>query len=348
MTKTTAPEPKPGDQADDANGKVGVLLANLGTPDATNYWSMRRYLNEFLSDQRVIDYPRWRWQPILQTIILTKRPFTSGAAYRSIWNNDANESPLLTITKAQTAKMANMLADIYGDRVEVDFCMRYGNPSTASRVETMVKNGCRRILFFPLYPQYAGATTGTANDHFFRALMDQKWQPAARTVPAYFGQPSYVGALAQSVTHAYAKLDKKPDMLLASYHGMPKRYMTNGDPYYHQCLETTRLLCERLGWDETSITSAFQSKFGLEEWLQPATVDQVAKLAAQGVRNLAIIAPAFSADCIETLEEIEVEIRDSFVAAGGNTFTYVPCLNDDDLHIAALAHVVRENLAGWA
>ncbi len=345
---TTAPQTnRPHDHVALPNEKIGVLIANLGTPDATDYWSMRRYLNEFLSDQRVIDYPAWRWQPLLQAIILTKRPFSSGRAYRSIWNDEANESPLMTITRAQTEKLARVLAAQYGDRVVVDFCMRYGNPSTRSRVEALVEQGCRKILFFPLYPQYAGATTATANDEFFRVLMDQKWQPAARTVPAYFDDAGYIGALADSVMRAYAALVRKPELLVVSYHGMPKRYLTSGDPYHCQCQKTTRLLRERLGWDESRITTSFQSRFGPEEWLQPYTVQEVARLARDGQKNIAVIAPAFSADCIETLEEIRVEIRDAFVAAGGTAFAYIPCLNDDDAHIAALAGIVGENLSGW-
>ncbi len=343
----TPPEHGPADHISLPREKVGVLLANLGTPDATDYWSMRRYLNEFLSDQRVIDYPRWRWQPLLQLIILTKRPFSSGAAYRSIWNNEANESPLLTITKAQTAKISQTLAAKYGELVEVDFCMRYGNPSTRKRVEAMIERGCRKILFFPLYPQYAGATTATANDQFFRILMDQKWQPAARTVPAYFDDPTYIDALAQSVDLAYKNMANRPDLLLVSYHGMPQRYRENGDPYHCQCQKTTRLLREHLGWDEGEIVSSFQSKFGPEEWLQPYTVEEVARLAKSGKKNIAVIAPAFSADCIETLEEINEEIREAFIGAGGETFTYIPCLNDDDAHINALTLIISSNLAGW-
>lgn len=302
-------------------GKVGVLLANLGTPDAYTYWPMRRYLNEFLSDRRVIDYPAWKWQPILQAIILTKRPFSSGAAYRSIWNEDRGESPLMTITREQTAALAAELASRFGDRVLVDFCMRYGNPSTKSKVREMVAAGCDRLLFFPLYPHYAGATTATANDQFFRALMDETWQPASRTVPAYFDHPDYVDALARSIEAAYAGLETRPDMLVCSYHGMPERYLTQGDPYHCQCVKTTRLLKERLGWEEDRITTTFQSRFGPEEWLKPYTVDHVAELARRGKKRIAVIAPAFSADCIETLEEINEEIRESFEAAGGELFT---------------------------
>lgn len=328
--------------------RVGVLLANLGTPDSYAYWPMRRYLNEFLSDKRVIDYPAWKWQPILQAIILTKRPFSSGAAYKSIWNEDKGESPLMTITKAQTARLAEAMQDRYGDAVMVDFCMRYGNPSTPSKVRDMVAAGCDRILFFPLYPQYAGATTATANDQFYRALMGETWQPAARTVPAYFDHPAYIDALAQSIERAYAGMAQKPDILVCSYHGMPERYLAQGDPYHCQCVKTTRLLKERLGWRETDLVSTFQSRFGPEEWLKPYTVDEVARLAREeGKTNIAVCAPAFSADCIETLEEINEEIRESFEAAGGKTFTYIPCLNDDDAHIAALGTVIAENLRGW-
>ncbi|MFA5537590.1 MAG: ferrochelatase [Gemmobacter sp.] len=337
----------PADHPNVPPSRIGVLLANLGTPDNHDYWSMRRYLNEFLSDKRVIDYPAWKWQPLLQLVILTKRPFTSGANYRLIWNHDKGESPLMTITRDQTAAVAAALSERHGNRVMVDFCMRYGNPSTASKVREMVEAGCEKILFFPLYPQYAGATSATANDQFFRALMQEKRQPAARIVPEYFDRPSYIDALARSVERAYAGLETRPDVLVASYHGMPKRYLEEGDPYHCQCQKTTRLLRERLGWDQGSIHSTFQSVFGSEEWLRPYTVEHVAELAKQGVKNIAVVAPAFSADCIETLEEIQGEIREAFEHAGGESFTYIPCLNDDAAHIAALVEVIGENLAGW-
>jgi len=327
--------------------KVGVLLANLGTPDNYDYWSMRRYLNEFLSDRRVVDYSPLFWQPLLQLVILTKRPFTSGKNYKSIWNHEQNESPLLTITKDQTAKIAESMAARFGDNVMVDFCMRYGNPSTQSKVDEMVKAGCEKILFFPLYPHYAGATSATACDQFFRALMTQKWQPAARTVAPYFDHPAYIKALAESIRSTYDAMDEKPEVLVASYHGMPRRYLLEGDPYHCQCQKTTRLLREELGWDEGKIVTTFQSVFGTEEWLRPYTVDHVAELAKQGIKRMAIVAPAFSADCIETLEEINEEIRESFEHAGGEHFTYIPCLNEDDGHINALAQVIEANLQGW-
>ena len=327
--------------------KIGVLVANLGTPDGYDYWSMRRYLNEFLSDRRVIDYPRWKWQPLLQLVILTKRPFSSGAAYKSIWNEEEGESPLMTITKAQTVKLKEAIHNRYGDQVMVDFSMRYGNPSTQSKVDAMIEAGCEKILFFPLYPQYAGATVATANDAFFAALSTAKWQPAVRTVPPYFDEPAYIDALAQSVERAYEAMETKPDLLVASYHGVPKRYLMEGDPYHCQCQKTSRLLRERLGWDKDQLVTTFQSRFGPEEWLQPYTVEEVARLAESGKKNIAVIAPAFSADCIETLEEINEEIKESFEEAGGESFTYIPCLNDDPAHIAALASVIADNLKGW-
>lgn len=327
--------------------KIGILFANLGTPDGTDYWSMRRYLGEFLSDKRVVDIPDWKWQPLLQLIILTRRPFTSGANYKLIWNKEADESPLMTITKQQVAKLKIAAEARYGAEVMVDFCMRYGNPTTQSVVDKMVAAGCEKILFFPLYPHYAGATSATANDAFFKALMKTKRQPTARVAAEYFDRPSYIDALAGSVERVYAGLDVKPDVLVASYHGMPKRYLMEGDPYHCHCAKTSRLLRERLGWDKGSIDTTFQSVFGREEWLKPYTVEHVAELAKQGKKNIAIISPAFSADCIETLEEINGEIREAFEHAGGETFTYIPCLNDEDAHISALMEVVEENLLGW-
>jgi len=323
-------------------------MANLGTPDNYDYWSMRRYLGEFLSDKRVIDYPAYLWQPLLQLIILTSRPFRSGAAYKSIWNEEEGESPLMTITKAQTAKIKERANEMYGDQVVVDFAMRYGNPSTKSKVREMVAKGCSKILFFPLYPHYAGATSATANDQFFRALMDEKWQPIARVIEPYFDDTAYIEALAQSVEQAYAKTENKPEVLVCSYHGVPKRYLMQGDPYHCQCQKTTRLLKERLGWADTDIVTTFQSKFGPEEWLKPYTVEEVARLAEEdGKKRIAVIAPAFSADCIETLEEINEEIKESFEEAGGEEFTYIPCLNDDDAHIDALTQIISRNLQGW-
>jgi len=328
--------------------RVGVLVANLGTPDGYDYWSMRRYLSEFLSDKRVVDYSAWLWQPLLQLVILSKRPFASGANYKSIWNDAENESPLLTITKKQTAAIRAQMVARYGDDVRVDFCMRYGNPSTPSKVREMVEAGCTKILFFPLYPHYAGATSATANDKFFQALMKEKRQPIARVVAPYFEDPAYIEALAQSIERTYANADQRPEVLICSYHGMPVRYLKEGDPYHCECQKTTRLLRERLGWDKAEIRTTFQSVFGPEEWLKPYTVKEVARLAEEeGIKRIAVCAPAFSADCIETLEEINEEIKDSFEEAGGEHFTYIPCLNDDPAHIDALCSVIDQNLQGW-
>ena len=328
--------------------RIGVLLANLGTPDNYDYWSMRRYLSEFLSDRRVIDYSPWLWQPLLQLVILSTRPSRSGAAYKSIWNNEENESPLMTITRNQTVKIKDFIEKKYGQKIKVDFCMRYGNPSTKSKVREMVQEGCSKILFFPLYPHYAGATSATANDQFFRALMKEKWQPVIRVVEPYFEQPLYIDALAKSVEDAYAKKEIKPEVLVCSYHGVPKRYLMQGDPYHCQCQKTTRLLKERLGWKDTDIITTFQSKFGPEEWLKPYTVEEVARLVEEeNKKSIAVIAPAFSSDCIETLEEINEEIKESFEEAGGKEFTYIPCLNDNNAHISALSSLIEKNLSGW-
>ena len=335
----------PADHPKTQSGKTGILIANLGTPDGYDYWSIRRYLNEFLSDKRVIDLPAWKWQPILKGIILTKRPFTSGANYKLIWNEEKNESPLMTITRDQTQALRARAEAEWGDQVMVEFCMRYGNPSTEEVLDRMVKAGCRRIVFLPLYPQYAGATSATANDQLFRALMDQKWQPAVRTIEPYFDRPDYIAALAGSVTRALE--GKTPTKLVASYHGMPKRYLMEGDPYHCQCQKTTRLLREALGWPEERIDTSFQSVFGREEWLRPYTVEHVAELARQGHTDIAVISPAFAADCIETLEEINGEIREAFIHAGGQTFTYIPCLNDEPAHIEVMMNVITQNIGGW-
>ena len=295
--------------------KIGIVLANLGTPDATDYWSMRRYLSEFLSDKRVGDYSAWLWQPLLQGIILTRRPFSSGAAYRSIWNNELNESPLLTTTRLQANAVKKEIELTHGDNVIVDFAMRYGNPSTGSVIKKLKDQGVEKLVFFPLYPQYAGPTTATANDEAFRTLMKMNWQPSIRTVPAYFDNPLYINALANSVKKKYKSLEKKPDILVCSYHGVPVRYLMEGDPYHCQCQKTTRLLKEALGWEDTDIKTTFQSKFGPEKWLQPYTVEEVARLAEGGKKNISIMSPAFSSDCVETLEEINEEIFESFEEA---------------------------------
>ncbi|MEL6977920.1 MAG: ferrochelatase [Pseudomonadota bacterium] len=327
--------------------RIGLLIANLGTPSGTDYWSMRRYLNEFLSDKRVIEWPSALWQPILQLIVLTKRPFSSGEAYRGIWNEDADESPLLTTTKLQASKLSALMAERHGDRVMVDFCMRYGEPSTSDVIERMKAEGCERIVFFPLYPQYSAATTATANDQAFRALMKMRWQPAFRTAPSYHDHPLYIEALAASIERHLAARESAPDVVVASYHGIPQSYFRKGDPYHCTCQKTSRLLRDRLGWEKSRLVTTFQSRFGPEEWLQPYTVEEVARLAEAGKKNIAVIAPGFSSDCVETLEEINEEIKEAFEEAGGETFTYIPCLNDDEAHIEMMAAILEREMAGW-
>lgn len=323
--------------------KIGVLLLNLGTPDGTDYWSVRRYLSEFLSDPRVIEQPQWLWQPILQGIVLSTRPQKSGANYARIWDKDANESPLRVITRRQATKLQQRL----GQDIAVEFAMRYGNPSTKAGIDALQAAGCQKILLAPLYPQYSATTTATANDKAFDALKTMRRQPAVRTLPAYFSETAYIEALAQSIADGVAALDFTPDLILTSYHGMPVEYHDKGDPYYDQCLETTRLVREHLGWSAEKLKITFQSRFGPTKWLEPYTDATLMALPAQGVKRVAVVAPAFSVDCIETLEEIAITGREQFEHAGGERYAYIPCLNDSDLGMTMLESVVRKELAGW-
>ncbi len=343
--KDLRPASWPADHPDVALGRIGVLLLNLGTPDATDYWSMRRYLKQFLSDQRVIEEPRWKWWPILNLIILTVRPGPKGRDYASIWNNELNEGPLKTITRSQAEKLAGALAD--HPRIVVDWAMRYANPSTASGIDALTKAGCDRILLVPLYPQYAAATTATAADEAFRHLMTLRWQPAVRVAPPWHDDPVYIDALAVSIEAGLAKLSFVPEKILATFHGMPEKYLLQGDPYHCQCMKTSRLLRERLGLTPDRWVTSFQSRFGSDPWLQPYTDETVAKLAKSGVRRLAMVAPGFSADCLETLEELDVENRDIFLEHGGTDFAYIPALNDSDEGLRVIEAVVRRELGGW-
>jgi len=338
--------PLPGGHPPVLPRRIGVVLLNLGTPDATDYWSMRRYLGEFLSDKRVIDYPAWLWQPLLQLVILTKRPFTSGAAYRSIWNTERDESPLRTVTRSQALKLAARFADRHPD-VTVDWAMRYGNPSIRSVLDRMAAAGCDRIALMALYPQYAAPTTATAYDKAFEALMTMRRQPAIRTMGPYHDDPRYIELLARSIERHLATLDWQPQRLIMSYHGVPKRFLMSGDPYHCMCHKTTRLVRERLGWDEERVMTCFQSRFGREEWLQPYFDQTLERLPKEGMKKIAVISPAFVTDCVETLEEIDQEGRHDFLAAGGEQFTYIPCLNDDDAHIAFLQQRAEEEIRGW-
>ena len=328
-------------------GKIGILLVNLGTPDNFDYFSMRKYLSQFLSDKRVIDYPRWLWQPLLQLIILSKRPFTSGSAYKEIWNHELNESPLLTFTREQKNALEKLIQANLSDDFFIEYCMRYGNPSVASKVELLIEKGCTRLLYFPLYPQYSATTTATACDDLWRCLLKTKWQPTIRTVDPYFDDPVYIATLSQSIQKAFQSIEPSPELLLLSFHGLPKRYLLEGDPYHCHCQKTARLITETLRKDFVPIKVAFQSRFGTEEWLKPYTVEEVARLADNGVKRLAVAAPGFASDCIETLEEINGEIKEAFIEAGGEQFHYIPSLNDTPEHIQMLYDLVYKNLLGW-
>ncbi|TPI31719.1 ferrochelatase [Mesorhizobium sp. B3-2-1] len=327
-------------------GKVGVMLLNLGTPDGTEFKPMWRYLREFLSDPRVIELNKAIWYPILYGLVLTRRPKKSGANYARIWNREKNESPLRTYTRAQGEKLAEALRDL--PDVVVDWAMRYGNPSTSSVAERLVAQGCDRILSFPLYPQYSATTTATANDQLFRALMKMRAAPAVRSVPSYYAVPVYIEALASSIERHLATLDFEPEVVITSYHGIPKPYSDKGDPYRAHCLETTRLLREKLGWDESKLITTFQSRFGAQEWLQPYTDKTVEKLAKDGVKSIAIVNPGFSVDCIETLDEIGREAAETFHHAGGENFAHIPCLNDSPEGMGVIEAMVRRELSGWA
>ncbi len=321
------------------------MLLNLGTPDATDYWSVRRYLKEFLSDPRVIETPKWLWWPILNLVILSFRPQKSGHAYAQIWDKDKNESPLRVITRNQTEALAARLAG--HDDIVVDFAMRYGNPSTQSVLEKMQAAGCQKILLVPLYPQYSATTTATANDKAFEALGKMRWQPAVRTAPAYFDDPKYVETLGNSIRDGVAALDFEPDLVITSYHGMPVEYLERGDPYHCQCFKTTRLVRDYLGWDKSKLMVTFQSRFGPTKWLEPYTDVTLEALPGKGIKKVAILAPAFSADCIETLEEIAMQGKETFLEAGGERFAYIPCLNDSPGGMDMIEAMVRRELAGW-
>jgi ferrochelatase len=344
MSRTPAAQYRPQNHPLVRNGRIGVLLLNLGTPDATDYWSMRRYLKEFLSDRRVIEEPRLKWWLILNLIILTVRPGRKGKDYAKIWNRERNEGPLKTITRSQAEKLSSALND---DRIVVDWAMRYANPTVAERISHLQSQGCDRVLLVPLYPQYAAATTATACDQAFRALMQMRWQPAVRVAPPYHDEPAYIAAVAESVRTRLAELDFQPDALMASFHGMPQKYLEQGDPYHCHCQKTSRLLRDALNWPTDRWHTTFQSQFGTDPWLQPYTIDTVARLASSGIERLAIVAPGFSADCLETLEELDMENRAKFQEHGGKAFAYIPCLNDSPGGMRVIETIVRRELAGW-
>jgi ferrochelatase len=335
----------PASQVEPSSGRIGVLLVNLGTPDGTDFSSMRRYLREFLTDRRVIEWSPWKWYPILFGIVLNTRPGKVGKAYETIWNKERNESFLRTYTRNQSDRMAERLRDLPG--IVVDWAMRYGQPTIADRIQALKDKGCDRIVLFPLYPQYAAATTATVNDKAFEKLMAMRWQPSLRTVPDYHTDPAYIEALANSITRHLKSLDWQPEIVLASFHGIPLSYSQKGDPYYGQCIETGRLLREKLGLSEETFMVTFQSRFGPEEWLQPYTDKTVERLAKEGTKRIAVLNPGFVSDCLETLEEIAVQAEESFHENGGEKFTHIPCLNDSEDGMRVLDKVVRRELLGW-
>jgi protoporphyrin/coproporphyrin ferrochelatase len=326
-------------------GRIGVLLVNLGTPDGTSYWPMRRYLKEFLSDRRVIETNRALWWLILNGIVLVKRPSASGAKYRAVWNEELNESPLRTITRSQAEKIQRALAA--RPSIIVDWAMRYGNPSMASRIEALAAEGIDRLLVFPLYPQYCASTTATVNDKAFDALKGLRAQPALRTVPPYPEESFYIEALAHSIEAHLAGLTWEPEAILASFHGVPQSYVDKGDPYQQQCMRTTEALRARLGPLGDRLKLTFQSRFGRAEWLKPYTDKTVEALAHDGVKRIAIVTPGFVADCLETLEEIAGQNKEIFLEHGGERFSYIPCLNDSEGGIKVLVHLIERELGGW-
>lgn len=329
----------PADHPDIPAPRIGVLIVNLGTPDAPDPPAVKRYLREFLSDRRVVELPPLLWQPILRGIILNTRPRKSAHAYTQVWTPEG--SPLAVHTR----NIARALADrLGGQGVLIDWAMRYGNPSIVSRIAAMKQAGCEHILFAPLYPQYCSATTATANDALFAALKDMRWQPAIRTLPPYHDNPDYIEALVQSAQAHLATGNRPVDALLLTFHGMPERTLHLGDPYHCQCRKTVRLLAARL---QRPVEVSFQSRFGRAKWLEPSTEETLARLARGGVKSLAVMAPGFSADCLETLEEIALRGRDLFLSQGGEFFSYIPCLNAETRAIDFYQGLIRQNLEGW-
>ena len=320
-------------------GKTGVLLINLGTPDSTNWWDIRRYLKEFLSDTRVIEVNPVLWQIILNLFILNFRPSKTAHAYKKIWLKETNESPLRYYTRNQAEKLQQ---ELVGENIIVNFAMRYGNPSIKSKLNELKNNGCENIIILPLYPQYAAATTATVCDEVYRTLMKMRWQPSLQIVPHYESAPLYVSALVKSIEKKIENISWKPDLIIASYHGIPKKYFDKGDPYHCYCHKTTRLIKEK--FSKIEIQTTFQSRFGPQEWLTPYTDKTLESLSAKGIKNLLVICPGFASDCVETLEEINILGRETFLKNGGEKFDFIPCLNDSSEHIKLFENLVKKYL----
>jgi protoporphyrin/coproporphyrin ferrochelatase len=320
-------------------GKTGVLLVNLGTPDSTSWWDIRKYLKEFLSDRRVIEVNPVIWQIILNLFILTFRPSKTAHAYKKIWFKETNESPLRYFTKNQAKELGKKIGN---ENIIVDFAMRYGNPSIKSKLNKLQSSGCENIIILPLYPQYAAATTATVCDEVYRTLMGMRWQPSLQIIPHYESEPLYIDALVKSIERKIQSISWKPDLILASYHGIPKKYFDKGDPYQCYCQKTTRLVKEK--YTNIEIQTSFQSRFGPQEWLTPYTDKTLEALPAEGVKKLLVICPGFSSDCVETLEEINIQGKESFLGSGGEKFDLIPCLNDNSEHILLFENLVKKYL----
>ncbi len=329
---------RPADHPSVSTGKIGVLIVNLGSPDAPDTKSVRRYLKQFLSDPRVVEIPQLLWQPVLRGVILTTRPKKSAHAYAQVWTDEGAPLPVIT------AKQSSALQARFGDKVIVDWAMRYGTPDIASRIAKLKDAGCDRILVAPLYPQYSGATTATVMDAVSATLGAMRWQPALRTLPPYFDDPAHISALATSIRASVAALPFTPDAILASFHSMPLRTLTLGDPYHCHCMKTARLLSAALGKE---LIISFQSRLGRAKWLEPSTESTLKSLSGKGIKKVAVIAPGFAADNLETLEEIAIRGRETFEQSGGTDFAYLPCLNDSDIGINMLHKLLSRELEGW-
>ena len=321
-------------------GKTGILLINLGTPNSTSWWDIRKYLKEFLSDRRVIELNPVLWQIILNLFILTFRPSKTAHAYKKIWRKDTNESPLLYFTRSQAQKLNNKVG---GEKIIVDFAMRYGDPSIKSKLISLKNEGCENIIILPLYPQYAAATTATVCDEVYRSLMKMRWQPSLQIIPHYESEPLYIEGLNKSLEKKISEINWKPDLIIASYHGIPQKYFDKGDPYHCYCQKTTRLLNENFKKDIPILTT-FQSRFGPQKWLEPYTDKTLEELPKEGKKNILVICPGFSSDCVETLEEISIQGKESFIKSGGENFEMIPCLNDNEDHISLFKHLISKNL----
>ena len=325
------------DHPDVKFGKTGVLLINLGTPDSTDWWDIRKYLKEFLSDRRVIEVNPVLWQIILNLFILTFRPSKTAHAYKKIWRKSTNESPLLYFTRSQSEKLNKKIGN---ENIIVDFAMRYGNPSIKSKLNWLKDLGCENIIILPLYPQYAAATTATVCDEVYRSLMGMRWQPSLQIIPHYESEPLYINALKKSIDKKVESINWKPDLIISSYHGIPKKYFDKGDPYHCYCHKTTRLMKKK--FTSINIETTFQSRFGPQEWLKPYTDKTLESLPKKGVKNLLVICPGFASDCVETLEEINIQGRESFLENGGENFDLIPCLNDNSDHVELFAKLVMK------